>query len=197
MAHQAHTFLVLFYESVLEFANFLIINTMRKLFVIVFALLSISNVYAHRKGYKPSFEIGYTHGLGEGDERLAVFTTHGYQFSPYLFVGGGVGVNRFLSEKACGVPIFAKVRADLLNKSISPFIDTKIGYSVTNVNGFYFSPSLGCRFDTPNDFSITMSIGYELQMRDYEMGNFLGSVYIFETKKKNCGGLTFRLGFEF
>ncbi len=170
---------------------------MKRLFIVIFTLLSITNVYAHQRGYKPSFEIGYTHGLGEGDERLAVFTTHGYQFSPYLFVGGGVGVNRFLSEKAWGVPIFAKVRADLLNKSISPFIDTKIGYSVTNVNGFYFSPSLGCRFDTPNDFSITMSIGYELQMRDYEMGNFLGSVYIFETKKKNCGGLTFRLGFEF
>ena len=196
---------------------------MKRLVVITFALWSILNVPAYsfngngspsvssmsniddkhsQKGYKASFEIGYTHGIDEGIGRAAVFTTHGYQFNPYLFVGGGVGVNRFLSEKAWGVPVFAKVRVDMFNKSISPFIDAKVGYSITNVNGFYFSPSLGCRFDNSNDFSITISFGYELQMSDYEVGNFyyiddIGTIYLIKNKKKNCGGITLRLGFEF
>lgn len=126
------------------------------------------------KGYHAFIEAGYGVGTGDyGVDRIELSTTHGYQINPYIFVGGGLGVNYYHSPDLWSMPIFANARVNFINSKISPFFDLKIGAAIglTNnsessysgeakgsVSGFYFSPSIGCRFN-----KFTISAGYELQ----------------------------------
>jgi hypothetical protein len=138
-------------------------------------------------GYKGFFEAGYTVGLGDyGIDRIAIAsTTHGYQINPNIFVGGGIAVNYFSDSEAWNLPIFGNFRYTFLDNKISPFIDAKVGYAILDVDGFYFNPSVGCRFGLSDTFALTASMGYEVLSADYGYA------------RKNCGGLAFRVGIEF
>lgn len=145
-------------------------------------------------GYKGFIEAGYTFGVGDlGEGRASILTSHGYQINPYIFAGVGSGVNYYTSAEAWSIPIFADIRGTFLNNSITPYIDFKIGYSVLDVEGFYLSPSLGCRFGFSNNTAFTIAIGYEMQKAEYvwSYGGYYG------TSKENCGGLVLKVGFEF
>ena len=137
-------------------------------------------------GYKGFFEAGYTVGVGDGVDRIAIAsTTHGCQINSNIFVGGGVAVNYFTDAELWNLPIFGNVRYTILDNKISPFIDGKIGYAVLDVDGFYFNPSVGCRFGFSDTFALTASMGYEVLSAEYGYS------------RKNCGGMTFRVGIEF
>lgn len=156
-----------------------------------------------RAGYKGFLEGGYTIGVGDyGEDRIALETIHGYQFNPYYFVGFGVGVNYFIEDEYWGMPIFADIRTNLLNRRVTPILEAKIGYSVLDIQGFYVSPSIGCRIAVGNNKAIFVSIGYEMQRAEFEgykdSYSFDGSYHSYHwTGKENCGGSTFKVGFEF
>ena len=160
--------------------------------------------HAPEKGYKGFVEAGYTFGVGDyGEGRPTFQTTHGYQFNPYIFAGIGAGFNYFTDSKAIGVPIYADGRLTFINNYITPFLDVKIGYSVVDVEGFFLSPSLGCRFGVGNDTALLLSFGYEMQIAEFQVREHLyrngywevlSSSYLIN---KNCGGLTLKIGFEF
>ena len=112
-----------------------------------------------QSGYHAFLEAGYGVGTGDfGADCIELTTSHGYQINPYVFVGAGAGVKYYHGPDAWSVPIFANARGTLLDGPISPFLDIKIGYSAADVSGFYFSPSVGYRFN-----KFTISAGYELQ----------------------------------
>ena len=94
----------------------------------------------------------------------------------------GSGENFYTDSKQYSIPIYADFRIN--NKSL--FFDVKAGYSISDIEGFYFSPSFGCRLGTKNNTAFTFSLGYE-----YQRSNSLidGS--------KNASGLVTRIGFEF
>lgn len=153
-----------------------------------------------KAGYKGFVDVGYTVGLGDnGVGRIAFSTTHGYQINPYVFVGAGAGVNCYTQNgsTAWGIPIFADARANFLNNSISPFLDVKIGYSVADISGFYFSPSIGCRFGLSSKVALTLSIGYEMQRAEFYYYYSYGRYSYGGSAKANCGGLVLRTGIEF
>jgi hypothetical protein len=85
-------------------------------------------------------------------DRDAIRMSAGYQFNPYLYVGGGVGaefqyqaytnqvwdanpigINPYSTQAYTGslvvVPIFAEIKGYLLKKPISPFLQMRIGYA--------------------------------------------------------------------
>ena len=145
-------------------------------------------------GYKGIVEAGYTVGVGNfGEGRISFMTAHGYQVNPYFFAGIGAGVNYFTDSEAWGVPIFADLRANILNNSISPFIDLKIGYSILDAEGFFFSPSVGCRFAIGERSGLNISVGYEMQKA--EMTWYYAGYY--GTSKENVGGLALKIGLDF
>lgn len=145
------------------------------------------------KGYKGFIEAGYSFGVGRyGEGRPSFYTSHGYQFNPYIFAGIGAGFNYFVDSKAVGVPIFADGRITFFNNNITPFFDVKVGYSVADVKGFFLSPSLGYRFGFNNDTALLLSFGYEMQFAEYYAIYFR---YYYDTKI--CGGLALKMGFEF
>ncbi|MDE6527581.1 MAG: hypothetical protein K2L78_00855, partial [Muribaculaceae bacterium] len=120
-----------------------------------------------------------------------------YQVCPYFFAGAGVGFNYWTGGDAISVPLFADLRADILDNWFTPFVDLKIGYSVADISGFYMSPSIGCRFGFGNNLGMHLSLGYTLQKATaiyygYSYYNF----FTFE-KKVNAGGVTLKLGLEF
>ena len=96
----------------------------------------------------------------------------GWQFNPYFFSGIGVGEQIYIDhwyygyysqtpEYALVLPLFWDFRVDVLKRKITPFIDFRAGYSVTddqynNYSGFYFSPSVGVRL-----WKFNLSAGYE------------------------------------
>jgi opacity protein-like surface antigen len=79
-------------------------------------------------------------------DRDAIRMNAGYQFNPYLYVGGGVGaefqyqaytnpspggidVDYHYTGKFVAVPIYAEIKGYLLKKPISPFLQLRIGYA--------------------------------------------------------------------
>ncbi|MDE7410768.1 MAG: hypothetical protein K2M94_01860 [Paramuribaculum sp.] len=98
-----------------------------------------------------------------------------------------------------GVPLFADLRSDFLNNWITPFVDVKIGYSVADVEGFYFAPSLGCRFGLSNKLGIQLAIGYSLQLVDVTYGyyDYYYGHYFTYAGSINADAITIKVGIEF
>ena len=139
--------------------------------------------YSPKNGFKGMVEGGYTIGTGESDIfRLSLLATVGWQFNPYFFVGIGSGENYFTDSHQYSIPIYTDIR--LNNKSL--FVDVKTGFSISDIEGFYCSPSFGCRVGTKNNTAFTFSLGFE-----YQKSNSLidGSYHAY--------GLTTKFGFEF
>lgn len=147
-----------------------------------------------RTPIKPSYmgmvDVGYsvdTRGVGAG--RVEVSTSHGCLLIPYLYLGAGVGFQYYHSASAFNIPIFANFRGYPMKGDIKPFLDLRIGYSVGDIDGLYFSPSVGVslkRFD--------LSIGYTMQkatVYDYD------SYYGYDYYSVNFGAVTFKFGFRF
>lgn len=134
-------------------------------------------------GYRGFIDLGYTLGVGaaEGFDRIDLYTSHGIQIIPQLYAGIGSGVSYFYDWEELSVPVFANIRTDILKSKATPFIDVKVGYSVTGIKGFYLSPTLGCRI---NHFNIGFSyVMQKLNVYGWDFGN--------------VGGLSVKLGFEF
>ena len=79
-------------------------------------------------------------------DRDAIRMNAGYQFNPYLYVGGGVGaefqyqaytnpspggvdVDYHYTGKFVAVPIYAEIKGYLLKKPIFPFLQLRVGYA--------------------------------------------------------------------
>ena len=148
------------------------------------------NNSGNESGYKGFIDLGYTIGVGDwGIDRLELSTSHGYQFNPYLYVGAGIAANYYFDAEVIGMPIFAHVRGNILNNSISPYIDFRIGYSpLKDVQGLYLTPSIGCKIK-----SFNVSVGYVMQKAKYYYSDYY---YDYEGSE-NCGGLSLKVGFEF
>ncbi|MBR6715361.1 MAG: hypothetical protein IKI83_02830 [Prevotella sp.] len=150
------------------------------------------------RGYKGFIEGGYTVGVGDYKSgRAELITTHGYQFNNYIFAGVGAGAKYYTDDELWAFPIYADVRANILNHSISPFVDLKIGYAAGDVDGFLLIPSIGCRYGFNNNTAITASIGYEIQKAKLYASYYYGGRVYESSSRETIGGLAFKIGFEF
>lgn len=139
-------------------------------------------------GYKGLVELGYGIGTGDfGADRILLTTSHGYQVNSYFFAGIGAGVNYYTDADLVSIPIFADFRGTLpiTNSKIAPFLDMKIGYTVNDVEGFYFAPGIGIRIATSRKAGFNVGIGYELQKFD--------AYY----SKETCGAFAIKVGYDF
>ena len=162
------------------------------------------------KGYRGSVEVGTivnfrASGIPIDRGAFSITTSHGYQFNHHLFLGAGIGLDYHAAGGSLFMPLFADVRANFLNRDITPFWGVKIGYAVGSkvsevVNpGIYFNPTFGIRFILKSDFAMNVALGYNLQQQVVEeyfySSYFWGGDYY--TVKYLRHGLSLRLGFEF
>lgn len=147
-------------------------------------------------GYRGFVDLNWTAGVGDtsGADCIGVLTSHGYQINPYIYTGLGVGINYFYNGTAVNIPIFANIRSDILEDRIAtPFVDLKIGYSVLDAEGFYLSPSIGCRIRAKRGLAFNVGVGYTLQK--YKFAIFDG--YDYYGGNLNLNGISIRFGVEF
>lgn len=142
-----------------------------RLLTLLFLTLLSCSLYA-QKGYRGNVEFGSCFLIGDNypyppfysnDAFIYynVSTTHGYQFTPYFFIGAGVG---FMGWKnAYGLencPLFADARLNLSSKRWKPFIDCRIGIDLVNNSSLYISPSIGIQYSFTEKLGLFFKAGY-------------------------------------
>ena len=132
-------------------------------------------------------------------------TTHGYQFNPYLFLGGGVSMlARSFTDDGCTFPFFADFRANFNKKRRTPYGALKIGYSVNaekELNGgIYINPSFGYRFGIHKKMAATVSLGYLFEQVDYYKEGGLFCLFFCSPRsiaRADLSAYTLKVGLEF
>lgn len=144
---------------------------MKKYLLILLASLLVSAlpIVAQERGYRAHVEFGPTITLS-GMEKTAfggaVYTSHGYQFCPELFVGGGVGTFGFLENEdgepggIGGIPLYLNVQSYLTNGKVAPFVDLKIGYALFDYDGLYLSPTVGVQVMRKERMALRIGLNY-------------------------------------
>jgi len=116
---------------------------------------------------------GYTEN---GDDiGLSLQTINGYQFWPYLFVGGGIGIDRFITYQQTFSPFFLRLSSEFIKRKVTPYVYLDAGYSVmwkqpdadggtftTNTGGSYVAAGGGLRIYTRSRASVILSAGYKM-----------------------------------
>ena len=185
---------------------------MKKLIVLLIAVLLPAGAYAADtdtgsptltkkeqrrtlRGYKAFVDVAYGFAVSDDfdelSDKIIVSTSHGYQFSNFFFLGGGVGINECTKTNVM-VPIFADLRVNILDKRISPVIDFKWGYAVGDHHGVYLSFNAGVRFG----FNKQNTAIYALAEASC-IGDTGNGLFHLENKSRLCGRFFLRIGYEF
>ncbi len=195
---------------------------MKKLLSIVsITLLSITSVCAQgiQTGYHGFIEGAYSievNGATLAMNWSEINTIHGYQATPNLFVGAGVGFH-FMPELNEGmidgkpnwkrdnkmeIPLFADFRWTILNKGITPFLDLRLGHNLSNKSGLYGSAGIGCRCSLKGNQAIYALVSYTTHKLIYERLDLVsGRNYSFswryEDFEEYLSAISIKAGFEF
>ena len=200
------------------------LQEMRRLLFICNVLLfacTASLAQAIEKGYHGLVEAGYSLVyFGSSSTKVnwgEINTVHGYQATPNLFVGAGVGFH-FVPEVKDGdiggkphwkrdtsmeIPLFADFRWTILNKRVTPFIDLRLGHDLTNGSGMYQCLNIGCRFALKNNYAINAMIALDShklkfqQLYSVKTGKYDYEWNYRDVTDESQQGLVLKVGFEF
>ena len=191
---------------------------MRKIILLLAVLLTSQIIWAQNTSegcYRGIVDGGYTIGIGDYDfGRFEINTSHGYQISPFFFVGGGFGLHFMPEYETKGmnialdqrdskvdIPIFANLRVNFNKTKISPFVDGKAGTYITNNGGLYLNISAGCRFALNEKQAIDISVGYTIEKLEFETFNsfinYYSMNYTRSPRQLDTEGVAIKVGVEF
>ena len=106
-----------------------------------------------------------------------------------------------LRKSKVSIPLFADFRGTFTKRKFAPFIDLKLGYFVTNNDGFYGNVSAGCRMKVKGNQAVSLSIGYTYEKLEFEtfdrFTNHTSMNYTRSPRKLDCEGISIKLGYEF
>ena len=76
---------------------------------------------------------------------------------------------------------------------MSPYLETRIGYSVGDIEGFFCAPAAGCHiYFGKSKMGLSFGIGYNVQLAKVSYG--YGSEY---PVNENFGGVSISVAFDF
>ena len=170
-----------------------------------------------QKGYHGFADVGY----GYCDESLApttidITTSHGYQFSPYIFLGAGIGFD-FTGKAEYGnvdghpfqkrdamvdIPVFFNGRLNFTKTKVVPFLDLKAGSYVNNGSGLYTNFMVGCRFPLSDNSGLSISVGGKIasmtiQNLKMSTGKYTYSLYYEDEKNHQFTYYVLKIGCDF
>ncbi len=150
--------------------------------------------FVYGKGYKGFAEVGLNFGT-DGDFFAfsgSLYTTHGYQCSPYFFIGGGLGTEFIVDGGDIGALfVFGEMRVNLRNPQKhknNSYLGLRSGGEVLNSGGAMLNLFWGHRWPIRKSLALNFNLGYEFQLRTYDD-------YYIETWTDHL--LSLRLGIEF
>ena len=118
-------------------------------------------------GYRGIIEAGlYAGDYGE----IKLDIVNGVQISPYVFVGGGMGI-RYDFDWGVLLPLFANARVYFINRKITPYVSTDLGYSFAwnkeSKGGLYFAFTPGISIKITSKSAVNIGTGFGLQNINY------------------------------
>lgn len=120
------------------------------------------------RGFRGFIDYAYIQGLGSAkNHRLEYATSLGFQFNPIFYTGLGTSYTLTLNKKDRSLPVFINSRFNFLDEYTTPFWDLKVGYSVAEGKGFYFSTGFGMSFTKKGKRAFNLSLIYSLQNTKY------------------------------
>ena len=170
------------------------------------------------KGYRGSVEAGYAVNTGStfGINWTEINTIHGYQATPNLFVGAGVGFHfmpelkkaeidgrpHWKRESKMEIPVFADFKWIILKKKFTPFIDLRLGHNVSNGSGMYTSVGAGCHFALNNNQAIYALASYTTHKLKFEESYMITKTnysysWAYKEFEDNLSNVSVKVGFEF
>jgi|SRR5690606_4636524 len=187
---------------------------MKKLLFTLFVSLVALGVNA--QSYEKSVEAGGFIGIDDYSKySIDISTVHGLKFTDNLFAGIGLGfrytdalyykgnVGSVVADSYDGkylIPVFARLKYNLTNNSISPFLAGSIGYTIDvgqneikNTEGLFYEPAFGVDFNNENNTSIYVMAGFNSQSTRYEYYTLPEST----TEKGFANSVSIRVGFRF
>ncbi|MCQ2197044.1 MAG: porin family protein [Bacteroidaceae bacterium] len=148
---------------------------MKKMLVCLMMLMTSITAFSQYRpggysGYKAFAIVDLSINFNEGKSEINcdLENSHGYQFNPNFFLGGGFGIDVYQGTKSTAqsvsVPFFAQTRINFTDRGVSPYIDCKFGYrlgdSGKDFNCWYLQPSFGVRFPVASRFTLNMGVCY-------------------------------------
>ncbi|MBK7147341.1 MAG: hypothetical protein IPH78_00635 [Bacteroidetes bacterium] len=143
------------------------------------------NYFRKDRGYRHITEFGfiygtdlkpvqtpYYNGYQRDDFGVSIHTINGYQVWPYLYVGAGLGIDRFVNYQQTFSPFYMRLASEFLKKRATPYVFADLGYShlwkqksdewVTyqNKGGLYVAVGGGVRIYTQSRASVLLSASY-------------------------------------
>ena len=125
------------------------------------------------RGYKAFYEVEYGFDIDDEEKdweggyiagyphcnNFMISTTQGYQFNNFFFLGGGLGLLRYIDGKKNMMPIFAGISINLLNnKRVMPFLQARLGTVVGEWGGVYYSAICGVRLKVAQRHAVSLSL---------------------------------------
>ena len=125
------------------------------------------------RGYKAFYDVEYGFDIDDEEKdweggyiagyphcnNFMISTTQGYQFNNFFFLGGGLGLLRYIDGKKTMMPIFAGISINLLNnKRVMPFLQARLGTVVGEWGGVYYSAICGVRLKVAQRHAVSLSL---------------------------------------
>lgn len=151
----------------------------------------------------------YYYGYNQSPFGLGLKTTHGYRVNNYFYMGGGFGVDYYISTKEFFMPVFVRVATEPVRAIVSPLLFFDVGYSffvhrkvydyylqdgVTKAKtkgGYYINGGGGLRINTKGVAGITLTVSYLTHpnsfVEDYGNGTLLGYDRVYGRLSMNMG----------
>lgn len=139
----------------------------------------------------------------EMNYHTGVSTSHGYQIKPWIFAGAGISYEKSTQYSSTILPVFLQCRTDLKFGKYTPFGDVRIGYSLTDGGGVYFSPSIGYRFNWGRKMGLNIGAGLSIKgysyniMEIYETPEGYISLRPIGKSRSSLAFFSFRIGIDF
>lgn len=105
--------------------------------------------------------------IDEGQRETVWFTggstSHGFQFNPHFFLGGGLMIEGSNKLEMATLPLFVQVRTDQKWGQFTPFGDLRVGFNCCDGGGIYLSPTVGYRLNWGRKANLNLGIGLTLR----------------------------------
>lgn len=153
--------------------------------------------YRDIRGFRGFIDYAYIQGIGSAkNHRLEYAMSLGFQFNPIFYTGLGTSYTLTLNKKDRSLPVFINSRLNFLDEYTTPFWDLKVGYSVAEGKGFYFSTGFGVSFTKKGKRAFNLGLIYSLQnAKFYEWSDKEPPTRI--GIKQTYHGLALKLSYEF
>ena len=170
--------------------------------VILLILLACMSIAVQAQKDRLRFQTNIVAGtpLADSDVKpLSLLISADYNVHPRLSAGLGTGLSKY---DYLMVPVYGTLHWSIIKQHrFTPFMASNIGYAFAPKKlvsgGFYFTPSVGVRYQLKGHHSLSLSIGYELQeysqLQSYE-STFALTQYIEDISNH---ALTVNIGFVF